>query len=400
VLQCHFLKRDFPMKYSGFWRFLLFAIYSLALVAVALVAGYELRAIHPPSSESYSLLREADTLIQQHFIGEMPDDLSLQIGMIRGLVAALEDPYTIFVDAPAHELQSDNLSGEYGGIGAHVSLDAQGYPHLIPFPDSPAAAAGIRENDVLLKVDGDPLEPGIPIDAVIAILRGPVGTTVHLVVTSDPGTNASRQLEIERVSFPIPSVTEYRLPEDAEIGVIVLSHFSERTPQELAEAYETAIDHGARAIILDLRNNAGGLLDSAVDVAAFFLSEGVIMIEESKDHATRTYRAETNGEAAEIALAVLVNGGTASAAEVVAAALQADRAVIIGQRTFGKGSVQVVLELSDGSSLHVTSSRWQTPAGDRLDQVGLEPDIPVESSGEFGDAYLNAAMAWLQVRMK
>jgi carboxyl-terminal processing protease len=379
-------------------KFFVLSLYSLFLTASALFAGYQAHTLWPPASEEYKLLKDAYGLLDNHYISELPDQLLLERGMIRGMLTELNDPYTFLVDPELHELQTDDLAGEYGGVGAYINRDEEMLVHLIPFDDGPAARAGILESDILIQIDDWLIKPDASIDRIVASIRGPVGTSVNLVLAPREIGGDSHTIDIVREAFPIPSVTGYLLPSNPNIGVIVISIFSEKTPQEVRDTYHDLTSRGGKAIILDLRNNNGGLLDSGIDVARFFLSTGVILIEERRGGEQKTYRAETNGELDKYPLATLINGMTASAAEVVAAALQAnDIAPLIGEPTFGKGSVQVVLELSDHSSLHITSTRWITPDGVILDKHGLQPDILITSDDDIVDASMAEAVKWFQL---
>lgn len=384
------------MRYKS--RLLLFWIlYSLILVVSAMFAGYQLRSVWPPASEEYGLLREAHRLLENNYLSDLPERITLERGMIHGMVDRLGDPYTNYVEPAAHEIQTDDLSGEYGGIGAYISRGEDKRIHLVPFDDGPAARAGIQEGDILIAVDHQTIDDNTSLETILAMVRGPAGTSVNLILAARKPGDDVIILDIVREAFPIPSVTCYLLPEDPKIGVIVITLFSDKTPQEVEESFLNLKSRGMETMVLDLRNNPGGLLDSGVKVASFFLSDGMIMIEELRGGAKEIFRAETEGDAADIPLAVLVNEYTASAAEVVAAALQANnRAPLIGTPTFGKGSVQLVFELSDQSSLHVTASRWKTPQGITLDFHGLQPDIPVTIDDGEHDAIMLTAVDWLQ----
>jgi len=372
-------------------------LYSLILSVSAMFAGYQLRSIWPPASEEYGLLREAHRLLENHYISELPEQLTLERGMIHGMVDRLDDPYTNYVEPAAHEIQTDDLSGEYGGIGAYLSRGEDKGIHLVPFEDGPAARAGIQEGDILIAVDNQIIDDDTNLETILAMVRGPVGTSVNLILASRKPGDDVIVLDIVREAFPIPSVNCYLLPTDPKIGVIVITLFSDKTPQEVEESFLNLKSRGMETMVLDLRDNPGGLLDSGIDVARFFLSDGVILIEELRGGVKEVFRAETEGDAVDIPLAVLVNEYTASAAEVVAAALQANhRSPLIGTPTFGKGSVQLVLELGDQSSLHVTASRWKTPQGITLDFHGLQPDVPVTIDDGEHDAIMLAAVDWLQ----
>lgn len=370
-------------------------IYSLLLPALALYVGYQIRTIWPPESEEFNLLKEAQRLLNRYYINDLPDPLTLERGMIHGMVGKLGDPYTIYLEPAEHELQTDDLTGEYAGIGAYYSRGEDGRIHLIPFEEGPAAKAGILEGDILVAVDYELIKEDTTLETIQAMVRGPVGTTVTLTLAPRSPVDDSFILDVVRETYTIPSVTGYTLPDQPNIGVIFITLFSEKTPEEVEHTYQNLIDRGAEYFVLDLRDNVGGLLDSAVNVARFFLPDGMVLIEERRGGTEERYIVKSPGKASSIPLVVLVNENTASASEVLAAALQEnDRAPIIGTRTFGKGSVQLILELDDGSSLHVTSSRWQTPKGKMLDGFGLQPDLTVPVEAGDKDVYMQTAISW------
>lgn len=271
--------------------------------------------------------------------------------------------------------------------------------HLVPFDEGPAARAGVLEGDILLAVDGEAVGPQDSLEDVSAALRGPAGTQVTVLIAARHAGEADREIVIVRESIPLPSVSSFVMPDDARIGVIGISTFSERTPTETEQAIQDLDSRGVQALVLDLRANPGGLFDTAVDVARLFLSGGVVASERSSGHDEEIHRVERPGPASGMPLVVLVDAATASAAEVVAAAIQENRrAEVIGEATFGKGSVQLVFELSDGSSLHVTTARWLTPLGTSLDRRGLQPDVSVDlQTPHTGDPYLAAARTWFIV---
>jgi carboxyl-terminal processing protease len=371
-------------------------LYSLILPLLALYVGYQIRTIWPPASEEFNLLKEAQRLLDRHYISDLPDQLTLERGMIHGMVGKLGDPYTIYLEPAEHELQTDDLTGEYAGIGAYYSRGEDRKIHLIPFEEGPAARAGVLEGDILIAVDYELIAEDASIETIQAMERGPVGTTVTLTLAPRSPDDDSLILDVVRETFPIPSVTGYTLPDQPDIGVIFITLFSEKSPEEVERTYQDLIDRGAEYIVLDLRGNIGGLLDSAVSVARFFLPDGLVLIEEMRGGTEESYIVKSPGKASDIPLVLLVNENTASAAEVVAAALQEnERAPVIGTRTYGKGSVQLILELDDGSSLHVTSSRWQTPNGNKLDGHGLLPDFPVSVEEGDIDVHMQTAISWL-----
>jgi carboxyl-terminal processing protease len=369
----------------------------VVLTALAFFIGYLARAAWPPPGEELRLVREAKRLLEAHYLDPLPESIELERGMIRGMVNTLDDPFTTLVDPAAHELQRDDLSGEYGGIGAIITRDEAGLVHLAPFEDSPAERAGIEEGDILFRVDDFVIDVQTRLEEISAAIRGPLGTEVTLLMSETEDPEDASEVRILRESIPLPSVTSYAHPDDPAVGVLAITIFSEKTPDEVEEHYSSLMGEGVTGLVLDLRGNSGGLLDSAIEVARFFLDEGLILKEIQSESKLVEHNADSPGAGASIPLSVLVNGGTASAAEIVAGALQANgRAPLIGQKTFGKGSVQLVFELSDGSSLHVTSARWLTANGIALDQIGLEPDIPLETEDGTKDIILQEALESLR----
>ena len=335
------------------------------------------------SSDQLGLFWEAWAFVENSYLGELPNETELSYGAIRGGLDLLNDPYTIFIEPVVREQERINLRGTFGGIGATLTRpNEEGDIILEPIPGNPAAAAGIQAGDRLLAVDGQPITSAMTVQEVAEMIRGETGTFVILTVIHLDETEAV-DIEIERDDILVPSVT-YRLTlEDPTIGYIQLSRFSGESSNEIAQAINELQAEGAEHLILDLRQNGGGLVDAAVSVADHFLTEGDILFQISRDEGERIYRSSNTTLAAAVPLIVLVNGGTASASEILAGALHdRERAILVGQQTFGKGSVQLVYDLSDGSSIHVTSSRWYTPARNEIDQHGLTPDYEVEITQE------------------
>lgn len=371
----------------------------LLVLLSGFAGGYAARQlIMPKPNVGFSLVQEAYGLLEAHFMEPLPPGSVLEHGMIRGMLEAVGDPYTLFLEPASHELLSDTLAGEYGGIGVVLTRDQAGRLHLVPSPGGPAALAGIVEGDVLLAIDGQPVGRQAPAETVGAALRGLVGTTVHLRIAGRAPSQGALLFEIVRQSILLPTVVGYVSPDWPDVGVLVISGFSERTHGELSGAYDSLIQRQVQRLVVDLRGNPGGLLDAGVAVARFFLESGVVVIEQTRGQADAAHRASEPGPACTIPLAVVVDRSTASAAEIVAGALQDNhRAPLVGEATYGKSSVQLIFELQDGSSIHVTSARWLTPSGRRLDGIGLDPDLVVrlEEAAPDQDLALEAAIGWL-----
>lgn len=371
----------------------------LVLAASAFAAGYmandflEQRQItfwgEPTvlsAEEQFAVFDEAWDRVNENFIGELPSDQQKTYGAIRGSMQLLNDPYTVFIEPVVRDQERDSLQGSFGGIGATLSRPEDGGDIVLePIPGNPAEAAGVLSGDVLLAVDGTPITAEMTVQAVSELIRGEKGTAVTLTVRH-PNTTDPVDIEITRADILIPSVS-YRLLEN-KVGYIQLTRFSGESNNEIAAALQDLIAQGATHYVLDLRGNGGGLLDAAVEIADHFLNEMPVLYQQSKNEGERVFSTTNNTLLPNAPLAVLVDGGTASASEILAGALQDyNRAALVGSsKTFGKGSVQLVYDLRDGSSVHVTSARWFTPNHTQIDQQGLEPDVLVAITQEAIDA--------------
>jgi carboxyl-terminal processing protease len=335
------------------------------------------------SIEQHPLLDEAWTLAQSQFFGTVPADKARTYGAIHGMIGAYHDPYTIFAEPPATELQEQQLTGKFGGIGANIRREADGRLVLSPFPDQAAAQAGVQEGDALIKVDAEAVTAATPLEDILAWLRGEVGTPVKIEVQRD-----AQQLSftISRAEINTPSVTWRIIEQAPDTGYVTISVFSQTSSADLAKAINDLRGRGARRLILDLRDNGGGLFNAAIDVAGQFVT-GTVTIEIHRDKTETEFAPKSIGVALDLPLVVLVNHGTASAAEIVAGAVQDKRrGALIGDQTYGKGSVQNILPLSDGSSLHVTVAEWLTPNRRQISRQGLTPDIVIARTPEDAQA--------------
>ncbi len=354
-----------------------------------------------PGARQMPLFWEVWDIVQADFIGQLPDERTMTYGAIRGALGTLNDPYAALIEPQLHQREKEDLEGKFGGIGVKMQRDETGHVILSPMPDTPALRAGIQEGDILIAVDGKPITSTTSFEDIKALVRGPVGTPVTLgIQRGDPPLEL--EFTIVRAEIALPSV-DWRLVEGMpEIGYIALSRFSERTRDELVRAIEDLRAQGATGLILDLRDNGGGLRHAGIQVASQFLSDGVVMYQKQReDEPEETFAVMSGGVATDLPLVVLVNKGTASAAEIVAGALQDHgRAKLVGEQTFGKGSVQHIYDLSDGSSLHVTAAEWLTPRRHQLTGQGLTPDVIVARTQEDvnagRDPQLEAAARLLQ----
>lgn len=365
--------------------------------------GYVTRAIHAPitgNDASMSLFWETWNLIDDHFYGDGIDETQRTYGAIEGSLARLGDHYTRFIEPREREREQEELRGSFGGIGAWVERRPDGRIFLTPMEGKSAEQAGVLANDELIAVNGTPITAEMSLEDVVDMVKGEIGERVVLTLRRE-GVDAPFDIEIERQEIVTPSVSWRVIEEAPEIGYIQLRIFNERTAEELKTAIQELRGLGASKWIVDLRNNGGGLLSSAIDVASQFLDGGVVMYDSKNTGEETTYQVRGSGVARRDPLVILVNGNTASASEIVAGAIQdAERGKLIGTQTYGKASVQLLFDLSDGSSLHVTNAHWLTPNRRDINGVGLTPDLVVEFTQEDvdngHDPQLQAAIAELQ----
>ncbi len=359
-------------------RTFLTGLSALFLLAAGFAAGYLAHDLLGPGQGDWPLLSQAYRILLDNGLKDPPPEPVLEYGMIKGMLEAYNDPYTSFVEPPQHELQTNTLQGSFGGIGADLGRDSENHWVLYPYPDSPAAEAGLVDGERLFQVDDLQVTPETAQDSLEAALRGPVGRSVQLSLGAPPDFTP-RSVKIRRREFPIPSVS-WRLDDlEPRMGIIKVNLIASSTPDEMRRAVEDLQKRGASAFLLDLRDNYGGLLTAGVDVARLFLKDGVVMEQQYRGREVESFEVERAGPFADLPLAVLINGNTASAAEIIAGALQArGRAELIGSHSFGKDTIQLVFNLQDGSSLHVTSARWWIPGLEgSIAGSGLQPDIPV-----------------------
>ena len=296
---------------------------------------------------------------------------------LRGLVGGL-DPYSSYLDAEEYADLRVSTAGTYAGIGIEVSTADRALRVVRPFRDSPAAAAGIRSGDMIAAIDGAPV--GSDLDAAMSRMRGPRGSSVKLAVVR-AGSVLPLEFTVERAQVDVHSVA--MVPLDGGFIYARITTFSDTTAGDFATGIARARERGAkpRGVIIDLRNNPGGVLESAVEVADQMLDAGVIVSADGRTPASRFSMAATPGELLPgVPVVLLVNGTTASAAEILAGALQDhQRATLLGRRTFGKGSVQTVMPISGGRAIKLTTSRYFTPSGRSINGKGIEPDLSFES---------------------
>ncbi|MCC8184379.1 S41 family peptidase [Cloacibacillus porcorum] len=328
------------------------------------------------------------------------DDMKMYYGALKGLVESLDDPYTRFVEPKALEEENMEMEGEYGGLGIYMASRDGRTIVIAPIEDTPADRAGIKPLDEIIKVD-DKNVMGMDSDEVVKMLRGPAGKPVTIQIRRK---NVDKLIPVKIVREIIKIKTVRMEMLNDGIAYIKLNHFNLKTDGELRAAIKKAADKKAKGIIMDLRNNPGGLLDVCVDVTSQFIPKGVVVGMKGRfDKANDTLYAK-EGRANNLPLVVIVNEGSASAAEIFAGAVKDHkRGTIVGMKTFGKGSVQTLFNLPDGSGIYVTIARYHTPSGFVLDHKGLQPDVKVEGEPKKDkkeDKQLQKALGVLKQKIK
>ena len=315
-------------------------------------------------------------LLDEHVDHEVLDPKNLSEGAIRGMLAALEDPHASYLSAEQHSREQEGYRGYFEGIGAQVTLTDAGLTVIAPIPGAPAEEAGIRAGDLILAVDGEDIE-GLTLIESVNLIRGPGGTEVTLLVRH-VGEFEDVSITVTRGRIPIESTT-FRMLEDG-IGHLWIYSFSNTTEDEVRRALDELEAANGRGLILDLRNNPGGLLASVISVTDLFLDGGTILYEIDAEGDRNDYDAARRGPATDVPIVVVVNQFSASASEIMAGAIQTSgRATVVGTSTFGKGSVNIARELSDGSAIYFTIRRWYLSDGTQIEGEGVTPDIEIEA---------------------
>ncbi len=332
----------------------------------------------PSAPTGFGLIREAwDTLHEKYVGRDDLDDRALIYGAVDGLTQAVGDTgHTDFMTPQERAARNDALAGSYVGIGVRIDLSNDGRPTIIDvFADGPGATAGLLAGDVIVEVDGLPTND-LTVDAVADRIRGEAGTTVTITVMAG-GVGPERTYELTRADVPIHPVSWALVPGTAT-ALIRLDQFSNGAADDIVEALRDARAQGAERVVLDLRGNPGGYVNEAIGVASQFLEDGVVYIERDAQGKETPSEVTPGGVATDLPLVVLVDGSTASAAEIVSGALQdAGRAQVIGETTYGTGTVLGEFVLSDGSALRIGTVEWLTPDGRRIWHEGIAPDVPL-----------------------
>jgi carboxyl-terminal processing protease len=395
-------------------RWFLTGFASIVLLAGVFASGYQIgkgnwdfgigRSAIPanqtlPDELDYSSVNEVYQALKRRFDGQLNVD-DLLTGLKRGLVNAAGDPYTVYLDADEAEEFNEQLNGSFSGIGAELGKKDGQIVIIAPIKGFPAEKAGLKAGDMIIAID-DQDATGLSVEEAVQRIRGEKGTEVKLTIIR----NSQEQLDIKiiRDIITIPSV-EYEVKEN-NIGYIYISRFAEDTLGLVNEAIDNFKSQNVKGVVLDLRNNPGGYLKTAVDIADIWLEPGRTVLQEKRDgKVSQTYISESNGSLVGMPTIVLINEGSASASEIVAGALKDNNAAqIVGMKSYGKGSVQEVTTFKGGDLLKVTIARWYTPGGKNIDEEGVEPDVQIDISEQdikaSNDSQLNKAIELLKKLM-
>ena len=342
------------------------------------------------------LLLEVWKIIDDEFDGKLPDNIDVTYSAIAGSLELLNDNYTRFVNPDTATRLREQLNGSFEGIGAFVDLNPDGLLVIVrPIEDQPADRAGLLAGDVVTHVDGESVD-GKTLEEMTADIKGPEGTEVTLTIQRE-SLDEPFDVTITRELIEYPIVSGEMLEDN--IAYVRLTGFSANSADQLETKIQELLNQDPQALILDLRDNPGGFLSQSVQVADLFLGDGVVLYERDGRDLEEVFESEDGDLAEEIQLVILLNAGSASASEIVAGAVQdRGRGVLVGETSFGKGSVQQPHTLSDGSELRVTIARWYTPNNQSIDSNGITPDIEVASPEEFGtenDTQLQRAISFI-----
>ncbi len=394
----------------GIFRVVLLTIVSIVLVSTAFVGGFAIsRQLYPPAplpdggaptdwKPFMPVFWEAWNWVQQDFYKTPINSDDLVYGSVAGMVQSLGDPHTAFVDARRAVISRTELEGSFEGIGATIEMREGRLTIVSPIKGTPADRAGLLPGDIILRVNETTIQ-NMDVNEAVRLIRGPKGTKVKLLIQR--AREIPFEVEITRDTIRVPFV-ESRMIENTTIAYIRLNDFGATAPDEMRAALRELMAQRPTGMVFDLRRDPGGYLSVSIDVASQFLKSGqVVLVEKDKSGRSQEFRARGGGLATDIPMVLLIDNGSASASEIVAAALQDHkRATLIGTKTFGKGSVQNVHQLSDKSELRVTIAHFFSPKGNEIHDRGITPDIEIKLTeadiAERRDPQLDRAVQFLQ----
>jgi len=361
-------------------KIIVIALLFVVCLALSFGAGCALMIENRSESvPSLDMVEEVWNIIYEEYVDlDRLDSQALSQGAIKGIVEALNDPYTAYLDVETYQQLLNSMKGTYEGIGAYVGIEDERPMIIAPIEGSPADKAGIRAGDIILEIDEKPASE-MSLEEVVLHIRGPEGTSVRLLILHKDETEPE-EIEIVRAEIDLASVY-FEMMED--IAYVRIAHFTERTDGELLPVLQSITQEAVTGIILDLRSNPGGLLTSVIDVASRFLEESVVIYVVDNQGEKSSLSVGYKSLRTDLPVVVLVDEYSASGSEVLAGALQDHNCgVVAGTKTYGKGSVNVPYQLKDGSGFYITTARWYTPDMRIIEGEGIEPDYPLELEGE------------------
>lgn len=352
-----------------------------------------------PKAISTDLINEVWDIVHKKYVSPVKDE-NLSDGILKGLVAGLGDPFSAYANKQETKQFAEELSGKFSGIGVEIAVKNGLVVVVAPLKDSPAEKAGIKAGDYIIAVNDQMIKPDQSITEIANKIRGPIGTDVKLKIIREKQSGTT-EITVKRDNIELKSVT---LEIKDGIGIINLSVFHEDTAEKFRTIAKQLQQARVKGIVLDMRNDPGGVLTGAVEIAGHFIKAGDVVVREIPRDATKTMTHYSAGpaELSKIPMVILLNSGSASASEILAGALRDDRGIkIIGEKSFGKGSVQEMIDLSDGSSLRVTIAKWFMPKGGEIAEKGILPDVVVsdQDSTDKIDVQLDKALAILRTEI-
>lgn len=368
--------------FKNFVALVILGIVFFGIFEFGVAVGERQCKICPPSEIDFSLFWETYHALQEKFVDkEKIDNQKIIYGAISGMVNSLNDPYTVFFPPDESKRFEEDVKGIFEGVGMEVGIKNKQLQVISPLESSPAQRAGLRAGDKIIKIN-DTVTAELSIEEAVSLIRGPKGTEVILTIMRD-GWEKPQEIKIIREVIQIPTI-KWELKED-NIAYIKLYQFSELAGVDFRKVATEILRSPVEKIVLDLRNNPGGYLEIAQEIAGWFIERGQVVVIEDFGGKQEQQKYLSSGPArfSKYPMVVLTNGGSASASEILAGALRDNRGImLIGEKTFGKGSVQELENLSSGSSLKVTVAKWLTPKGELINEKGFEPDIKMEMTEE------------------
>ncbi len=396
------------------WIALLIIVFSAGFLvgqdsipSVEKIEGVSNKELGQPIAVDFNLFWDAWRVIETKYVDRSDvDKQNMVYGAISGLLKSLDDPYSVFMPPQESKKFMDDIKGSFEGIGAEIGIRKNILTVISPLEGNPAQKAGLMAGDKILKVD-DALTADLTLDEAVNLIRGERGTEVILLIARD-GLDETKEIKIVRDVIQIPIIKWEMLTlsevegENGDIAYIQLYHFTENSAGQFRKTIKEILKLNPEGLILDVRNNPGGYLEVAVDVASWFLPKGeIVIIEDFGNGDSNKYRSKGYGDLENIPTVILINEGSASASEILAGALRDIKEIkIIGKKSFGKGSVQQLEKLKGGSSVKITVAKWLTPFGTNINKEGITPDIEIELTlediEEMRDPQLEKALEMLR----